>query len=88
MPQYQQKGQTMVSSEVRLSGGVPTLFIDGRPVPGMAYITYFRADARYRQFADAGYRLFSIPVYFGDQGPTSKPRVATSKAATWPTGSA
>lgn len=58
----------MVTSEVRLSGGVPTLFIDGRPVPGLAYITYFRADARYRQFADAGYRLFSIPVYFGDQG--------------------
>ena len=58
----------MVSSEVRMLGNVPTLFINRQPVPGMAYITYFRQDARYQQFADVGYQLFSIPVYFGDQG--------------------
>ena len=57
----------MISSEIRSHGGVPTLFINGKPTPGMAYITYFRKDACYRQFSEAGYRLFSIPVYFGDQ---------------------
>lgn len=57
----------MITSCVRELGGVPTLFIDEQPVPGMAYITYFRGDACYEQFIAAGYRHFSIPVYFGDQ---------------------
>ena len=57
----------MTTSAVRKLGGVPTLFVNGEPVPGVAYITYFRENACYADFGQAGYRLFSIPVYFGDQ---------------------
>jgi len=62
----------MVTSCVKPLGGVPTLFIDGEPEPGVAYITYFRERADYAAFGRAGYRLFSIPVYFGDR--TINPR--------------
>ena len=51
---------------------MPTLFIDGEPEPGVAYITYFRERADYEAFGRAGYRLFSIPVFFGDR--TINPR--------------
>ena len=54
--------------EVHLSGGVPTLFVNNRPTPGMAYITYFDDRAEYRDFADAGVRLFSVNAYFGSVG--------------------
>ena len=57
----------MINSCVKPLGGVPTLFIDGKPEPGVAYITYFRERADYEAFGRAGYRLFSIPVFFGDR---------------------
>jgi len=56
----------MVSS-VQNCGGVPTLHINGQPVPGFAYITYRTYNARYDDFADLGCRLFSMPVFFGTQ---------------------
>ena len=64
----------MTTSCVKNLGGVPNLFINGEPVPGVAYITYFRENNDYAAFGAAGYRLFSIPVYFGDQtiNPQSK----------------
>ena len=62
----------MITSCVKPLGGVPTLFIDGKPEPGVAYITYFRERADYEAFGRAGYRLFSIPVFFGDR--TINPR--------------
>ena len=55
-------------SDVRLSGGVPTLHINNRPVPGMAYITYFDDRARYDDFAAAGIKLYSVNAYFGSVG--------------------
>ena len=62
----------MITSCVKALGGVPTLFVDGGPEPGVAYITYFRERADYAAFGRVGYRLFSIPVYFGDR--TINPR--------------
>lgn len=47
--------------------GVPTLFIDNKPVPGFAYITYRTYNACYDDFADMGCRLYSMPVFFGTQ---------------------
>ncbi|MBR5446117.1 MAG: hypothetical protein IKV57_08335 [Clostridia bacterium] len=54
-------------SSVQNFGGVPTLHINGQPVPGFAYITYRTYNARYEDFADLGCRLFSMPVFFGTQ---------------------
>ncbi len=47
---------------VDMCGGVPTLFRDGKPFPGAAYMTYLEKYARYEDFARAGYRLFSFPA--------------------------
>ena len=53
-----------VLSEVRMHGGVPTLFVNGEPYPAAAYMTYLEDYNRYDAFADAGYKLFSLPVLF------------------------
>jgi beta-galactosidase len=58
----------MITSSVQSLGGVPTLFVDDIPQPGLAYITYLQERHRYADFAAAGYRLFSFTAYFGDQG--------------------
>lgn len=58
----------MVTSHIANHGGVPTLFVNDRPQPGLAYITYLPEHNCYRDFAQAGYRLFSFTCYFGDQG--------------------
>ena len=57
----------MLSSAIRDHHGLPTLFVNGRPVPAMAYITYVDRSACYRSFGEAGYRLFSCSVCFGDR---------------------
>ncbi|MBE6370632.1 MAG: hypothetical protein E7055_00980 [Lentisphaerae bacterium] len=58
----------MTPSHIANHHGVPTLFIDGQPEAAMAYMTYFTEDGHYRQFREAGYRLFSVSVFFSDQG--------------------
>ena len=54
----------MISSEVKNHNGVPTLFVNGQVCPGIAYMTYLEEYARYGQFAEAGYKLYSVPVLF------------------------
>lgn len=53
-----------VTSAVRPLGGVPTLFVNDRPVPGAAYMIYYTHKNRYADFAAAGYSLFSVPAFF------------------------
>ena len=57
----------MSTSCVKSLGGVPTLFVNGKAVPGVAYICYFTENNRYKNFGDAGFKLFSMPVFFGRQ---------------------
>jgi hypothetical protein len=53
-----QPGQTV--AEIKLHGGVPTLFIDGQPHSGMSYMTY-RPDTKYfGQFGRIGVHLYSF----------------------------
>ncbi|MBQ9116142.1 MAG: hypothetical protein IJY04_03875, partial [Clostridia bacterium] len=57
----------MTTSYIKPLGGVPTLFVNGTAVPGVAYICYFTENNRYKNFGDAGFKLFSMPVFFGRQ---------------------
>ncbi len=57
-----------ITSSVRLHGGVPTLFINDSPIPGVAYMTYLPERACYGDFSIAGYRLFSLSCFFGTCG--------------------
>ncbi|MBQ7300175.1 MAG: hypothetical protein IJW77_10070 [Clostridia bacterium] len=54
-------------SSVKDYRGVPTLFVEGKPIPGFAYMTYRTYNSRYDAFASLGCTLFSMPVFFGTQ---------------------
>lgn len=53
-----------MKSLIAQHNGKPTLFIDGAPVAGMAYTTYFEERSRYEDFLGAGYRIFFVNVSF------------------------
>ncbi len=55
----------MSESYVNNESGIPRLYINGEPADTLAYITYLTENNRYADFARAGYRLFSVPVFFG-----------------------
>ena len=52
-------------SEIINENEYPQLCINGEIQDGLAYITYLTENNRYTDFAKAGYRLFSVPVFFG-----------------------
>lgn len=56
-----------ITSEIRQHGGVPTLFINGQPQAGLAYVTYLPERADYHGMARLGCRLFSICLYFASR---------------------
>ncbi len=49
-----------LSARVKPWHGVPTLFLNGRPHPGMAYAAYRPGVKVFREFAEAGVDLFSF----------------------------
>ncbi len=54
-------------SYIKTENGTQVLYVNGKPLEGLAYITYLSDKNCYKDFADAGYRLFSFPVFFGYQ---------------------
>ena len=52
-------------SRIINENGYPQLCVKGEVQDGLAYITYLTENNRYKDFAKAGYRLFSLPVFFG-----------------------
>ncbi len=53
-----------IHSEIKDRGGVPTLYINGEPHAAVAYMTYLEKFNEYDDFAEAGYKFFSVPVLF------------------------
>ena len=53
-------------SQVKQVDGQPTLFVNGEAVPEMAYITYKTANNRYKNFAKAGIKLYSVNLNFSE----------------------
>jgi len=60
----------MITSKIEMKGKTPTLVINGERVAENAYISYFREKARYDEFSEAGYKLFSVPLYFATRSIT------------------
>jgi len=50
---------------VSVENGTPCLYINREKQTPLAYVTYLTEQNRYGDFARAGYRLFSLPVFFG-----------------------
>ena len=57
-----------VESRICIQNGLPRLIVNGQSVATVAYITYFTERNHYKDFSDAGYGLFSLPIYFGGRG--------------------
>ena len=64
------RSYTMIRSEIRIKNGSPTLFVNGERIAENAYISYFGEKARYSDFAEAGYKLYSVPLYFATRSIT------------------
>ena len=56
-----------MKAEIKKQGGALRLFVDGQMIAPDAYITYITRKARYEDFAKAGYRLFSLPIFFSSK---------------------
>ncbi|MBQ4111788.1 MAG: hypothetical protein IJD38_03215 [Clostridia bacterium] len=54
----------MLSSEIRVIGDRPTLYLDDHPATPMAYTTYFEERSDAAAFAGAGYRIFFVNLSF------------------------
>lgn len=55
-----------MNSEVRSINGLPTLLVNGKPIPEMAYITYRLEHNCYDDFALSGVRLYSVNLNFSE----------------------
>jgi len=53
------------TSHIAIEQGFPLLYINGERQEGLAYITYLTDRNCYDDFTSVGYRLFSVPVFFG-----------------------
>ncbi len=53
-------------SQVKSIDGQPTLFVNGKAVSEMAYITYKTTNNRYADFAKAGVKLYSVNLNFSE----------------------
>ena len=54
----------MIESRIGLKNGRPILLVNGKPTPAAAYITYFDERSHCKDFADAGYKLYSLCASF------------------------
>ena len=54
----------MLKSKIKLANGRPLLYVEEKPVCAMAYTTYFEERSRYKDFIEAGYRIFFVNVSF------------------------
>lgn len=70
-------------AEVRTDGDVPQLFIDGKPYPPYAYMSYLGEEKFYAEMAGAGLHLYNIPAYLGDRGINSSSGIGPFRPAIW-----
>ena len=54
-----------ITSCIRTRGNTQILCVNGKELPGVAYMTYLAENNRYGDFAQVGYKLYSISLFFG-----------------------
>ncbi len=52
-------------AEVKTEKSGQVLYVNGKAVNRLSYMVYYTENACFEDFAKAGYKLFSIPVFFG-----------------------
>ena len=56
-----------MKAEIREHLGALRLFVNGEIIAPDAYFTYFMENSRYSDFANIGYKLFSLPMFFSSK---------------------
>ena len=56
-----------MKAEIKMHLGTLRIFVNGEILPPDAYITYFTDKNRYADFAEAGYKLYSLPIFFSSK---------------------
>ena len=56
-----------MKAEIKKHNGALRLAVEGEIIPPDAYITYVTPKARYEDFAERGYKLFSLPIFFSSK---------------------
>ncbi|MGX7673709.1 beta-galactosidase [Plantactinospora sp. DSM 117369] len=63
--------------------GAPAILLNGQPLPAVAYMTYLPHRGQFGDFADAGYRLFSVASFLGDRGINSTSGIRPFRPGIW-----
>ena len=58
-------GYRTAISCIKSENGIPVLYVNRKRQDGIAYLTYLTSNHCYTDFANAGYCLYSMPVFFG-----------------------
>ncbi len=54
-----------VISEIRSENGAEYIYVNGKRIAPIAYTTYLSQNNRYADFAESGYKLYSVTTFFG-----------------------
>lgn len=57
--------ENKITSRIVTQNGAQYIEVNGKLLPGLAYVTYLRDNNRYEKFANADYKLFSTVLFFG-----------------------
>lgn len=68
---------------VKTVAGLPTLFINGKRYPPLAYMSYLGEEKYYKEAAEAGIHLYSFPAFLGDRGVNSNSGIGPFRPAIW-----
>lgn len=60
----------MTKTTIEMKNGSPIFCVNGERIAENAYISYFGEKARYDDFSEAGYKLYSVPLYFATRSIT------------------
>lgn len=70
-------------AEVKISNGIPTLFIDEKPFSPYAYMSYLGEKKYYKEIAETGIHLYNIPSYLGERGINSTSGIGSFRSPIW-----
>ena len=70
-------------ANVKVLDGIPKLFINEKPYPPYAYMSYLGEEKYYKEAADVGIHLYNIPAYLGDRGINSSSGIGPFRSAIW-----
>ena len=74
---------TQDRAEIKILAGVPALFINEKPYPPFAYMSYLGEKEYYKEIANAGIHLYCFPAYLGDRGINTVSGIGVFRSSIW-----